>query len=321
MKYVKCIDISRWQGDIDFSKVANDGIHHVFLRSSFRYATDPKFFEYVKGCKENGIEILGIYHFSYALNVSQAISEAKYAVERAKEAGLDPSSTMIFFDFEHDTIIKALDKYGVTLTPSACNSHAIAFCEFVKKAGYIPGIYCNIDYYENAYTKDTLSRYIIWLADYSGEAKYPCAVHQYSDKGKIAGISSKVDLDYYFYEDNEEIYEPKSNYPVRQAYIDKLRSWIGFSEKSGDYKKIIDIYNSLPSDELPRKIKMEYDWPWCAVTVSAAAIDCGYASFFPIEMSCSEIIKKAIEMGIWVEDDNYIPEPGDWILYEWDDNR
>lgn len=318
MNYLKGMDISRWQGDIDFSKVANDGIGFAIIRSSFRHTTDPKFFEYVDGCKANGIDILGTYHFSYATNVSQAISEAKYAVERAKEARLDPEKTFIFFDFEHDTVIKAYDKSGIILLPSACNAHAIAFCDYVKKAGYIPGIYCNLDYYENAYTKDTLSRYFVWLADYSGEAKYACNVHQYTDKGKVAGITSKVDLDYYFY--SEENMESQQNLPSRQTYLNRLRSWIGYSESNGKYKKIIDSYNSLPLSELPRKIKMEYNWPWCAVTVSAAAIELGYKDFFPIEMSCAEIIKKATEMGIWVEDDNYVPQPGDWILYDWDDN-
>ena len=79
---VKGIDISKWQGDIDFAKVRNDGIEFAILRSSFRHTTDSKFFDYVKGCNEVGIPVVGVYHFSYALSVAQATSEAKYCIEQ-----------------------------------------------------------------------------------------------------------------------------------------------------------------------------------------------------------------------------------------------
>lgn len=64
---------------------------------------------------------------------------------------------------------------------------------------------------------------------------------------------------------------------------------------------------------------MQYDWSWCACTWSAIAIKLGYLDIMPIEISCGELIKRAKNNGIWVEDDAYVPYPGDAILYDWDD--
>lgn len=65
---------------------------------------------------------------------------------------------------------------------------------------------------------------------------------------------------------------------------------------------------------------MQYNWEWCACFYSALAIDLGYTDIIPIEISCYYMIEKAKEMGIWIEDDAYVPSPGDAILYDWGDN-
>lgn len=97
------------------------------------------------------------------------------------------------------------------------------------------------------------------------------------------------------------------------------QSWVGLKESDGSYKKIIDIYNKY-TGKRPRNVKMQYGWAWCACTWSALAIKLGYTNVMPIEISCQELIKAAIKMGIWVENDNYIPNPGDGVLYDWDDS-
>lgn len=105
----------------------------------------------------------------------------------------------------------------------------------------------------------------------------------------------------------------------RDDVVNLARSWIGKNEADGSYKSIIDIYN-LFSGPLPRGIKMQYGWAWCACTWSAIAIKLGYTKIMPIEISCGYLIEKAKEMGIWVENDGYVPKIGDAILYDWDDN-
>ena len=99
MNKIKCIDLSKWNGNVDFAKVKADGIDNVILRSSFRHATDSTFFDNVKNAKANGVVIYGVYHFSYALNIAQATSEAKYCISVVEEAGLD-KSVIVFFGFE-----------------------------------------------------------------------------------------------------------------------------------------------------------------------------------------------------------------------------
>ena len=72
---IKGMDISYWQGNVDFARVAADGIKFAILREGYAQTVDAKFRQYVEGCRKNGIEIKGVYHFSYAINAEQAAQE------------------------------------------------------------------------------------------------------------------------------------------------------------------------------------------------------------------------------------------------------
>lgn len=309
------MDISYYQGNVNFVLVKTNGVEFVILREGYRNTTDSKFFEYVKKAKEAGLPIIGIYHFAYGLNEAETVQEARLCVENAKKAGLDPD-TILFYDFEYDTVKKATAK-GISLTKTECNKHTIAFCEEVKRLGYRTGIYTNLDYYKNWYTKEVLNRYEIWLADYTGGPDFSCLIQQYTSKGVIPGINGNVDLDYYY---GDEFKMNENVMRSRSEVVKLATSWIGKRESDGSYKEIIDIYNSFYGGVLPRGIKMQYGWPWCACTWSALAIYLGYVDIMPIEISCGELIKQAQKMGVWNEKDNYVPKPGDAILYDWDDN-
>ena len=104
----------------------------------------------------------------------------------------------------------------------------------------------------------------------------------------------------------------------RDAVVQLAKSWVGLNEADGSYKNIIDIYNTQKT--FPRGTKMKYEWAWCACTWSALAIKLGYQDIMPIEISCIQLINIAKKMGIWVENDSYVPMPGDAILYDWQDN-
>lgn len=104
----------------------------------------------------------------------------------------------------------------------------------------------------------------------------------------------------------------------REVVLGKMQSWIGKCESNGTHREIIDIYNTIKP--LPRGVKMPYTSPWCATTVSSAYHSVGYDDIFPFECSCGQMIEKAKKMGIWVEDDSYIPSISDVIMYDWDDN-
>lgn len=310
----KGMDISYYQGNVDFILVKANGIEFVIIREGYRNTTDSKFFEYVEQAKAAGMVILGVYHFSYALNEEEAREEARLLVNNMKEAGLG-AEVIAFYDFEYDTVKKAAAK-GVLLNRPECNAHTVAFCDEIKKLGYVPGVYTNLDYYKNWYDKDVLSKYYVWLADYTGGPDFNCLVQQYTSKGQIPGIKGNVDLDYYY---GGEFKMEDNSMRSRSEVVNKIHSWIGKNEADGSYKEIIDIYNSYKG-QLPRGVKMQYGWPWCACTWSAIAIALDYTDIMPIEVSCGELIKQAQEKGIWQENDGYVPKPGDAILYDWDDN-
>ena len=105
---------------------------------------------------------------------------------------------------------------------------------------------------------------------------------------------------------------------TRSKIVAQAQEWVGLNEADGSHKKIIDIYNS--HTPLARGYKLKYTDAWCAGTVSALAIACGATDIIPIEVSCAKMIELAKAKGIWIEADTYTPAPGDFILYDWQDN-
>lgn len=104
----------------------------------------------------------------------------------------------------------------------------------------------------------------------------------------------------------------------RNIVVAQIRTWIGANQGDSTHKTIIDTYNA--HKPLPAGYTVKYTDAWCATTVSAAAIAVGYGDIYPLECSCNRMITKAKNMGIWVESDDYIPAPGDLILYDWQDS-
>lgn len=198
----KLLDLSYWQGNVDFAKIKQQGYNHVILRGGYGTTVDSKFHQYAKDCIKNKIKI-GIYWFCYAINKDEVKKEAQKCLSTIKSYTID---LPVFFDFEYDTIKKAANR-GVSLTKQHCDDFTITFCEAIKKAGYVPGYYANGDYYKNMYSDKVKNKgYVFWLAHYKKdytyhEPPYKCDFFQYSDRGKVDGISSKsVDLDVCFNE-------------------------------------------------------------------------------------------------------------------------
>ena len=104
---------------------------------------------------------------------------------------------------------------------------------------------------------------------------------------------------------------------TREKIVAQARSWIGCKESDGSHKKIIDVYNS--HTPLARGYKLKYTDAWCAGFASACAIACGATDIIPTEVGCQRQIDLFKSKGIWVEDDSYVPNPGDFIFYDWQD--
>lgn len=191
---IKGIDVSQWQGNIDWTKAKSDGIKFAILREGYRKTVDNKFIQNVKNAKSAGVPIIGVYHFIYTDNATIS-QNAQSTVNNIKKAGLDPTETMIFADLEYDT----WKKNGETCTRTKCSQYTKEYLEALKKLGCKHlGIYANLDYYRNYYTDELKSAYPIWLADYEGGNDYPCIIQQYSSKGSVNGISTYVDMNYLF---------------------------------------------------------------------------------------------------------------------------
>lgn len=105
---------------------------------------------------------------------------------------------------------------------------------------------------------------------------------------------------------------------LRQRVVDVMKGWLGWSEKNGKFKAIIDLYNT--QKPLPVGYKMKYTDEWCAATVTAAGMEAGLHDIILPECSCSRMIALYQKKGQWMENDAYRPQIGDILMYDWQDS-
>lgn len=187
----KLLDISFWQDTLDFAKIKKAGYDNIILRAGYGTTIDSKFNEYAAACKKNNINIVAVYWFIYATNLTEVKANSNKCLEVIKAY----KPKIVFADFEYDTINKAAKK-GVKLGAKECDSFTIEFCETVQKAGYTPGYYANTDYYKNMYSSVKNKGYVFWLAHYKSDYSYheppiKCDFFQYTDRGTVPGLTGK----------------------------------------------------------------------------------------------------------------------------------
>lgn len=191
-RYTYGIDISEYQGDIDFSLVKSSGVKFAVLRSTKSDGTvDAKFEQYYKGLITYGISP-ACYKYSYAKNEAEAIAEANGVIKL-----LGNRKIAIWYDLENANQANLIGKAGIERV-------ALAFLTTCVRAGYPVGIYCNLNWYNN-YIADSLKRtYTFWIARYGqnngllDEAYKPNVgeqAWQYTSTGHVKGITGNVDLD------------------------------------------------------------------------------------------------------------------------------
>lgn len=190
----KGMDISTWNGAVDWKKVKTAGMQFVIIRAGFGNSEtqqDNRFAAYMDGALNVGLPV-GVYWFSYARSVEEAKKEAKACL-----SVIGPYKTRltypVFFDFEYDSETYA-EKAGVKVDARYVTDVTRAFCETVAAAGYRAGYYTNQDYYKHKLYPEELTAYDLWLADYTGGPAYPCAIQQVTSTGEVNGVSGHVDL-------------------------------------------------------------------------------------------------------------------------------
>lgn len=106
---------------------------------------------------------------------------------------------------------------------------------------------------------------------------------------------------------------PPAEAIARSQMVSAAEEWLGSNEADGSHRAIVDLYNS--HSPLAQGYKVTYEDNWCATFVSAVAIDLGFTHIIPTECGCQRQIGLFQELGCWVEDDAYVPLPGDIIYY------
>ena len=188
----KGIDVSKWQKSIDWTKVKNAGIEFAILRigvGMYENQKDTYFEENYTKARANNIPV-GVYHYSYALNVAQAEKEADCVIKWLNGRNLQ---LPVYFDIE--------DRSQSGLDRNTLNNMCRAFCNKIEKAGYWAGIYANKDWSVNKISGSELGkRYTYWIAQYSDKCTYngKYAIWQYSSSGKVNGINGNVDMNYMY---------------------------------------------------------------------------------------------------------------------------
>lgn len=196
---IRGIDVSKYQGDIDWKKVAAEGIEFVIVRMGFRgmnegtLEVDPYFKKNVEGALKAGIKV-GIYFFSQAINETEAVEEADFVLDSIKDYNI---TYPVIFDTERVTTYEARAN---SLSFAQRTANTKAFCDRVAEAGYTPMIYANTKYMIMGIDLEELENYEKWFAVYSDKITFPYhfSMLQYSESGTISGITGNVDLNISF---------------------------------------------------------------------------------------------------------------------------
>ena len=188
------IDVSKWNKEIDWVKVKEDGVEFAIIRAGYRGSStgslveDPYFRTNMEGAIAAGIEV-GVYFFTQAINEVEAVEEASAVLEMVRGYNLD---FPIFIDTEGAGGNGRADKLDVETRTLVCE----AFCRTVENAGSEAGVYASRNWYKNNLKTERLEDYFIWLAEYRETPLYTgyYRMWQYTSKGKVAGIEGNVDL-------------------------------------------------------------------------------------------------------------------------------
>lgn len=199
----KIIDVSTWQGNIDWSKVKADGVQGAIIRAGFGKVAsqkDNKFEQNYKNAKAVGMPI-GAYWYSYATSVADAKQEAEVCISILKGKQFEYP---IYYDLE--------DRSMTGCGKSVLTQIATTFCETLENAGYFVGIYSNPNWLNNYLDYNIVKKYTLWLAHWGvSEPSYKCGLWQYSSSGSVSGISGRIDMNWGYQDFPTEIKNGKLN--------------------------------------------------------------------------------------------------------------
>ena len=198
----KGIDVSYYQGDIDWNKVKNAGYDFAFIRIGVRgygdegiLKEDAHFHQNIQAAKSAGLDV-GVYFFAQAINETEAIEEANFVLDLLEGYSLE---LPVVYDPE---LIRDDDARTDQVSGEQFTLNTIAFCETIEKSGYVPMIYSNMVWMATLFDMEQLQVYPFWYADYEKipQTPYNFSFWQYSESGSVDGINGNVDLNIQFIE-------------------------------------------------------------------------------------------------------------------------
>ncbi|WP_418926360.1 GH25 family lysozyme [Enterocloster sp.] len=180
------IDVSRWQGEINWSQVAADDVSFVMLGTRSKGAVDPYFHRNIQQASAAGVKV-GVYIYSLATTVEMAEAEADFVLDLIHDY---PVSYPVAFDMEDST--------QGNLSKEELAAIANAFCKKISDSGYYPIVYANENWLKNKLDM-SLMDYPVWVARYSARPSYQNPVMwQATSTGSVKGINGNVDIDFQF---------------------------------------------------------------------------------------------------------------------------
>ena len=196
----KGIDVSKFQGKIDWRKVANDGVDFAYIRLGYRgygsgkIVTDDNYEYNIENCNAAGIDT-GVYFFTEAISEREAIEEADYVLENIRGYQVD---LPIVIDVEESA---SSDSRTKNLTPEERTDIVLAFCNRIKDAGHEVMIYGNLKSMLIMMDLEKLEGYDKWFAYYKYPLRFPYKMRmwQYTSNGEVDGIKGGVDMNIAFY--------------------------------------------------------------------------------------------------------------------------
>lgn len=273
---IKGIDVSAWQGKIDWKTVADYGMGFVILRiTEAGNVVDSQFENNLAGCNKYNIPV-GVYKYSYAMTIAEIQREARKVVSTLNGRRIQ---FPVFLDLEYNN--------QKSLGSESIYKMADAFREIVEAAGYKFAIYCNVDWYENVICSH-LKKYDFWIARYPAnddgwlqERLRPDfgVGWQYSSKAKIPGISGTVDRNVFYKDYSEEIEKKEETTVNKLQEHTKLGDYYAnnggtkpyLEKKSNAY--LDDFTKNAGSNNYTKFARDVNNWnqpgcqgqPWCAV--------------------------------------------------------
>lgn len=213
------IDVSRWQGDIDWRQAAGDDVSFVMLGTRSKGAVDPYFHQNIRQASDAGVKV-GVYIYSLATTPQMAVDEANFVLDLIHDY---PISYPVAFDME-DSTQGALSKDELAAI-------ANAFCSTISQAGYYPIIYANDNWLANKLDMGKMN-YPVWVARYSAKPAYQNPVMwQATSTGSVNGIGGNVDINFQFKDFTQVIpantwRTVQGNTYYYQNYVKQKNTWV-----------------------------------------------------------------------------------------------